>query len=199
MKTRLSIIVAGAVLALSACGGGTTTPATQNTTTTTTPPASDPVKWTGAFCGGVTPVMESLLEFLKTSITAMASGDNATVKDSMIKTLDTGAKSLGEAEKKLKDLGAPGPEAKELHEELVKFFGDSAKEYASVAEQAKKLDPSAPDFADQMGKIGGDEADPKKLQETIKKIENDPKYKDAMATAPECVEMKTKLGNALNK
>lgn len=127
------------------------------------------------------------------------SGNPVAIKEGMLKILDGGSKSLAEAEKKLTEIGAPGPEAKGTHDELVKLFGDNAEEYQRLAEQVRKLDANAPDFMDQVEKAGGDSADPSKLSDQVKKLDADPKHKDAIAKAPECAGMRTKLGRLLGQ
>ncbi len=201
MNARLTLVAAcaGVALAVTGCSGGAA-PSTQTaapTTTTTTQSTADPVKWAGAFCSGTTPVLTGAVE-LFTLVGANA--DNPVVlKEGMLKILDSGSKALAEAEGKLKEIGAPGAEAKGLHDELVKMFGDAAKEYRTVAEQMKKLDPNAPDFMTQVEKLGGESADPSKLADQIKKLDSDPKYKDAIAKAPECTEMREKLGQLIGR
>ncbi|MFC3898946.1 hypothetical protein ACFOWZ_46400 [Lentzea rhizosphaerae] len=202
MNARLSILAAcaGAALALTGCATtaapSTPTPAPA-TTSSTTPPAADPVKWAGAFCSGTTPVLTGAVELI--TVAAANAGNPVALKEGMLKILETGSKSLADAEKKLKEIGAPGPEAKALHDELVKMFGDGAKEYVTIAEQVRKIDANAPDFLDQVEKLGGESADPSKLSEQVKKLDADPKYKDAIAKAPECTEMRTKLGKLLGQ
>lgn len=202
MNARLSIVAtcAGAALALTGCSGGAA-PSTQSTapttTTTTTQPAGDPVKWAGAFCSGTTPVLTGAFELV--TLAAANANNPAALKEGMLKLLDTGSKSLAAAEQKLKEVGAPGPDAKALHDELVKMFGDGAKEYVTVAEQVRKIDANAPDFLGQVEKLGGESADPSKLSEQIKKLDADPKYKDAIAKAPECTEMRQKLGKLIGQ
>jgi hypothetical protein len=202
VNARLSILAActGAALALTGCATtaapSTPTPAPA-TTSSTTPPASDPVKWAGAFCSGTTPVLTGAVELI--TVAAANANNPVALKEGMLKILDTGSKSLADAEKKLKEIGAPGPEAKGLHDELVKMFGDSAKEYVTIAEQVRKIDANAPDFLTQVEKLGGESADPSKLSEQVKKLDADPKYKDAVAKAPECTEMRTKLGKLLGQ
>ncbi len=201
MNARLTLVAAcaGVALAVTGCSGGAA-PSTQTaapTTTTTTPPAGDPVKWAGAFCSGTTPVLTGAVELF---VLVGANANNPVVlKEGMLKILDSGSKALAEAEGKLKEIGAPGAEAKGLHDELVKMFGDAAKEYRTVAEQMKKLDPNAPDFMTQVEKLGGESADPSKLADQIKKLDSDPKYKDAIAKAPECTEMREKLGQLIGR
>ena len=202
MNARLRFVVActGAALALAGCSNSAA-PSTQKsaapTTTSVAPPAADPVKWAGAFCSGTTPVLTGAVELI--TLAAANSQNPPALKEGMLKILDSGSTALADAEKKLKDVGAPGPEAQALHDELIKMFGDGAKEYKSVAEQVKKIDANAPDFLDQVEKIGGDSADPSKFSEQIKKLDSDPKYKDAIAKAPECTEMRTKLGKLIGQ
>lgn len=200
-RLRFVVACAGTALALTGCSNSAA-PSTQSTTpapttTSAAPPAADPVKWAGAFCGGTTPVLTGAVELV--GLAATNANNPVALKEGMLKILDTGSKSLADAEKKLKEVGAPGPEAKQLHDDLVKMFGDGAKEYVTVAEQMRKLDANAPDFLDQVQKLGGESADPSKLADQIKKLDADPKYKDAIAKAPECTEMRSKLGKLLGQ
>lgn len=133
------------------------------------------------------------------TVVAANAQNPAAIKEGMLKLLDTGGKAMADTEKKLKEVGAPGPEHQAMHDELVKMFGDGAKEYVSVREQIGKIDATAPDFMEQVEKVGGDAADPSKLSDQIKKLDADPKLKDAVAKAPECTEMRTKLGKMLGK
>lgn len=200
MNARLTLVAAcaGVALAVTGCSGGAA-PSTQTAapTTTTTPPAADSVKWVGAFCSGTTPVLTGAVELF--TLVGANANNPVVLKEGMLKILDSGSKALAEAEGKLKEIGAPDAEAKALHDELVKMFGDAAKEYQTVAEQMKKLDPNAPDFMTQVEKLGGESADPSKLADQIKKLDSDSKYKDAMVKAPECTEMREKLGKLIGK
>jgi hypothetical protein len=196
---RFAVACVGSALALAGCSTSAA-PSTQSTApapTTTSAAAADPVKWAGAFCSGTTPVLTGAVELV--TLAAANAGNPVVLKEGMLKILDTGSKSLADAEKKLKEIGAPGPEAKPLHDELVKMFGDAAKEYVTVAEQMRKLDANAPDFMTQVEKLGGESADPSKLAEHVKKLDADPKYKDAIAKAPECTDMRSKLGKLIGQ
>jgi hypothetical protein len=194
VNARLSVLAvcAGAALAVTGCSGGAA-PSTQSAATTTTAPAptADAVKWAGTFCGGITPVLAGGGEL--TSVVAANAGNPAALKAGVLKVLDTGSKSLAEAEKKLADVGAPSPEVKPLHDELVKMLGDGAKEYQAVAAQLGTLDPGAPDFLVQIQKLGAAATGPAKLSAEITKLSTDPKTKDALAKAPECADMREKL------
>jgi hypothetical protein len=201
VNARLSVIAvcAGAALAVTGCSGGAT-PSTQSaapTTTTTAAPAADAVKWAGTFCGGITPVLAGGGEL--TSLVAANAGNPAALKEGVLKVLDAGSKSLADAEKKLTEVGAPAPEAKPLHDELVKTVGDGAKEYQAAAVQLRALDPSAPDFMAQIQKLGAAATGPAKLSAEIAKLNANPLTKDALGKAPECVDMSAKLGKLIGQ
>ncbi|WP_447005262.1 hypothetical protein ACRAKI_01560 [Saccharothrix isguenensis] len=185
--------VFAAVLVTAACGGGGTsssgTSTTSATTTTTTPAAdADPVKWTGTFCEGISPTIEGVMTLLKTMFEGGAE-DPAVQKAALLDYSGKAGKSLSEAGEKLDDLGAPSADAQELHDELVTFFTDSGKTLNEVNAELEKLDPADPEFSAKLEKLGGDQADPSKLQEQIKRLQEDPELAAAFKQAPECVAM----------
>ncbi|ROP38954.1 hypothetical protein [Saccharothrix texasensis] len=197
MKHRVALAgVFAAVLVTSACGGGgssaSSTSGSTATTTTTTAADADPVKWTGTFCEGISPTIEGVLTLLKTMFEGGAE-DPAVQKTALLDYSSKAGKSLSEAGEKLDDLGAPSPESQELHDELVKFFTDSGKTLTQVNTELAALDPADPEFATKLEQLGGDQADPSKLQEQIKKLQDDPKLGPAFKQAPECVAMSETL------
>lgn len=197
MKQRIALygVLAGAVLAVSACSSApaanTTAPSSATSATSAAAAKnSDPIAWTGAFCEGISPTMEGLVEVLKVAL--QPNPDPVAQKDSLMKFASTSGESMTSTAKKLDELGPPSKEAEALHEELVKFFTDNGKTLAKTKEDLAKLDPAAPDFIDQVGKLG-DGTDQSAFQEQIKKLTEDPTLKDALAKAPQCVEMSTKM------
>lgn len=194
MKHRVALAGAfAAVLVTAACGGGgassSSTGGSSATTTTTTAAAdADPVKWTGTFCEGIGPTIEGVMTLLKTMFEGGAE-DPAVQKAALLDYSSKAGKSLSEAGEKLDDLGAPSAESQELHDELVKFFTDSGKTLTEVNTELAALDPADPEFATKLEQLGGDQADPSKLQEQIKKLQDDPKLGEAFKQAPECVAM----------
>jgi hypothetical protein len=194
VKHRVALAGAfAAVLVTAACGGGgassSSTGGSSATTTTTTAAANaDPVKWTGTFCEGIGPTIEGVMTLLKTMFEGGAE-DPAVQKAALLDYSSKAGKSLAEAGEKLDDLGAPSAESQELHDELVKFFTDSGKTLTEVNTELAALDPADPEFATKLEQLGGDQADPSKLQEQIKKLQDDPKLGEAFKTAPECVAM----------
>ncbi|MCE6999602.1 hypothetical protein LZG04_33030 [Saccharothrix sp. S26] len=198
MKHRVALAgVFAAVLVTAACGGGGASSSSAGgssaTTTTTTAAANaDPVKWTGTFCEGIGPTIEGVLSLLKTMFEGGAE-DPAVQKAALLDYSSKAGTSLSAAGEKLEDLGAPSAESQELHDELVKFFTDSGKTLAQVNTELAALDPADPEFSTKLEQLGGDQADPSKLQEQIKKLQDDPKLGEAFKQAPECVAMQDTL------
>ncbi|XVS64806.1 hypothetical protein ACQPYE_01710 [Actinosynnema sp. CA-299493] len=197
MKHRVALAgVFAAVLVTSACGGGgspaSSTSGSTATTTTTTAADADPIEWTGTFCEGISPTIEGVLTLLKTMFEGGAE-DPAVQKTALLDYSSKAGKSLTAAGEKLDDLGAPSAESQELHDELVKFFTDSGKTLTQVNTELAALDPADPEFATKLEQLGGDQADPSKLQEQIKKLQDDPKLGQAFKEAPECVAMSETL------
>ncbi len=197
-KHRVALAGAfAAVLVTAACGGGGTssssTAGSPATTTTTTAAANaDPIKWTGTFCEGIGPTIEGVLALLKTMFEGGAE-DPAVQKAALLDYSSKAGTSLTEAGAELEDLGAPSAASQELHDELVKFFTDSGKTLTEVNTELAALDPADPEFATKLEQLGGDQADPSKLQEQIKKLQDDPELGEAFKQAPECVAMSETL------
>ncbi|MGW4111618.1 hypothetical protein ACWEFJ_12125 [Actinosynnema sp. NPDC004786] len=195
MKHRVALAGAfAAVLVTAACGGGggsssaDSGSATTTTTTTTAAANADPVEWTGTFCEGVGPTIEGVMTLLKAMFEGGAE-DPAVQKAALLDYSSKAGKSLTEAGEKLDDLGAPSAEAQELHDELVKFFSDSGRTLTEVNSELEALDPADPEFSTKLERLGGDQADPSKLQEQIKKLQDDPELGEAFKQAPQCVAM----------
>ncbi len=193
--TVLSGVITAAVLAVAGCSStpAATTTATSGSSTGSSAPAaakSDPVAWTGAFCEGITPTMEGLVEVLKLAF--QEAPDPVAQKEALMKYATTAGEGMTDTAKKLEKLGPPSKEAEALHVELVKFFNENGSTLAKTKDQLAALDPAAPDFMEQVGKLG-EGADQATLQTQIKKLSEDPALKDAFAKAPQCVEMSTKM------
>ncbi len=194
VKTRLTLAaVFAAVLVTGACSGSGSGGSGSSTTTTTTAKAAtaDPVKWAGTFCSGISPSIEGAVELLKAMLGG-ASADPAAQQKLLLDYASKSGKSLSDAGAKLTDLGAPSADAQALHDELVKFFTDTGKQLNNASEGLAKLDPADPEFATKLEQLGGQDADPSKLQEQIKKLQEDPKLGAAFKDAPECVAMTEK-------
>lgn len=197
MKHRVALAgVFAAVLVTAACGGGSSSSSTggssATTTTTTAAADADPVAWAGTFCEGMGPTIEGVLSMLKTMFEGGAE-DPAVQKAALLEYSSKAGKAMTEAGAKLEGLGVPTAESRELHDELVKFFTESGKTATEVNTELAALDPADPEFATKLERLGGDQADPSKLQEQVKKLQDDPKLGEAFKQAPECVKMQETL------
>lgn len=194
LKRRAAVAgVLSAALVTAACGGGSGSSAsgsssTAATTTTTAAANADPVEWAGTFCEGIGPTVEGVMNLLKTMFEGGAE-DPAVQKKALLDYSGPAGKSLTDAGEKLEGMGAPSADAQELHDEVVKFFNDSGKTLTQVNEELAALDPNDPEFATKLEQLGGDQADPSKLQEQVKKLQDDPELGEAFKKAPQCVEM----------
>ncbi|MFI9008956.1 hypothetical protein ACIGNX_17200 [Actinosynnema sp. NPDC053489] len=198
MKHRVALAgVFAAVLVTAACGGGgaaypssssSSTGSSATATSASATAGADPVKWTGTFCQGVGPTIEGVMSLLKTMFEGGAE-DPAVQKAALLDYSAKAGKSLSEAGRELDDLGAPSAAGRELHDELVKFFTDTGGQLTEVNAELAKLDPADPEFAAKLERLGGDQADPSKLQEQIKKLQDDPELGEAFKQAPECQAM----------
>ncbi|WP_158848143.1 hypothetical protein [Saccharothrix deserti] len=194
VKHRVVLAAAFAVvLVTAACGGGGSSSSSGSgssatTTTTTAAATADPVEWTGTFCDGIGPTVQGVLDLLKIMFEGGAE-DPAKQKAALLDYSAKAGESMSEAGEKLEGLGAPSAETQVLHDELVKFFTDSGKTLTEVNTELAKLDPADPQFATKLEQLGGDQADPSKLQEQIKKLQEDPKLGEAFKQAPQCVQM----------
>jgi hypothetical protein len=201
VKNRVALAsVFAAVLVTAACGGGggggtAASSGSGSSTTTTTAAAAgnaDPIEWTGTFCEGIGPTVEAVMALLKTMFEGGAE-DPAVQKAALLDYSGKAGKALSDAGGKLDDLGAPSADSQQLHDELVVFFTDSGETLADLKTELAQLDPADPEFAAELERLGGAQADPSKLQEQVKKLQGDPVLGEAFKQAPQCVQMSETL------
>jgi hypothetical protein len=194
------VVLAGAlagVLVTAACGAGGSSSAgtgstTSTTATTTAAATADPAEWTNTFCEGIGPTAEAVVDLYAGQF-AEGGTDPTTVKTLLLDHSAKAGKSLTDAGERLEALGAPFPEARTLHGEVVAFFTDSGKELTEVNSELAKLDPADPEFTAKLERLGSASADPSELQEQIKKLQDVAQLDEAFKQAPRCVEMVEKL------
>lgn len=145
-------------------------------------------QWVDTFCGGLLPGMKAGLE-----LKAQDPADPAAVKAVYLKLVTANAAALADAEKKLKELGPPSDELKDVHERLTKYVGESARSYAAALAPVEKLEPNA-QFWDNAEKALADTSQvssPEELRATFDALEKSPKYAGAMAKSIPCGELKS--------
>lgn len=90
-----------------------------------------------------------------------------------------------------------------LKEGMLKILGNGSKSLADAEKKLKEVGApgaEAPAVHDELVKLFGDGAkEYRSVAEQVQKIDADPKYKDAIAKAPECTEMRAKLGKVLGQ
>jgi hypothetical protein len=176
VKSRLiAAVLAGTVVLTSACGSDEDEPLTDAQG-----------RWVDTFCGGLLPGMKAGLE-LKEQDPA----NPAAVKTAYLELVTANATALADAEKKLKELGPPSDELKDVHERLTKYVSESARSYAAAQAPVEKLEPNA-QFWENAEKALADTSQvssPEDLRATFDALEKSPKYAVAMAKSTPCAEL----------
>jgi hypothetical protein len=176
----LAIVLAGSVALTSACASDEEKPLTDAQG-----------RWVDAFCGGLLPGVKAGAE-----LRAQDSADPAAVKAAYLELVTANATSLADAEQKLKELGPPSDELKDVHERTVTYLGESAKSYAAALAPVAALQPDA-QFWDSAEKVLADTSQvksPEQLRATFDALEKSPKYSAAMGKSASCGEVKSSAG-----
>lgn len=175
MKARLIAAVL-ATVALSGCASDEEKPLTDAQG-----------RWIDTFCGGVLPGMRAGLE-----LQAQNPADPAAVKASYLKLITVNATAFADAEKKLKELGPPSDELKDVHERLVKYAGESARSYVAAQAPVQALEPNAQlwESAEKALTDALQVTSPEDLRATFDALEKSPKYAAAMGKSAPCSELK---------
>lgn len=144
-------------------------------------------QWVDAFCGGLLPGMKAGRE-----LQAQDSADPAAVKTAYLRLVTANITALAGAEKKLKELGPPSDELKDVHERLTKYLGESARSYTAAQAPVEKLEANAT-FWENAEKALADTSQvssPEELRATFDALEKSPKYAGAMGKSAPCSELK---------
>ncbi|GGP36086.1 hypothetical protein [Saccharothrix coeruleofusca] len=205
MKHR--IILPGllaACLAVASCTSGTTsgdTAATGSsgsaapTTTTTSAATADPVTWAGAFCDGMGVMAQGMVEMLQALLAGGNATDPAAQKAALLQFSEKSGTALTAASEELARIGAPSPETRALHDELVGYFGQAGKGLTDANRELAGLDPNDPQFSAKLEQLGGEAGDPTTLRQQVEKIQGDPVLGAAFKQAPQCTAMGDLLRN----
>lgn len=146
-------------------------------------------RWVDTFCGGLLPGMKAGQELQKQD-----AANPAAVKTAYLKLVTDNAAALADAEAKLKELGPPSDELENVHERLMKYFGESARSYAAAKAPVEKLEPNA-QFWESAEKALADTSQvsaPEELRATFDALEKSPKYAAAMGKSTPCSELKAR-------
>jgi hypothetical protein len=176
MRTRLlAALLTGAVV-LTACGSDEDKPLTEAQG-----------QWVDAFCTGLLPGMKAGQD-----LKAKDPADPAAIKTAYLNLVTANATAFTDAEKKLKELGPPSDELKDVHDRLTKYFGESARSYAAARGPVEKLEPDAQfwENAEKALAETSQVSSPEDLRATFDALEKSPKYAAAMGKSAPCSGLK---------
>ncbi|MPZ64567.1 MAG: hypothetical protein GEU83_03285 [Pseudonocardiaceae bacterium] len=175
---------AALVLGLTAAGCGTQDDSAEGAQPVADGQAvAEPVRWTGAFCGGLGEVIRSAEAMDATP------SDPQAQQDSLLAFADSLQQSLDATTAELDGLGAPdvtgGAETQQI---VLDFFTAASEATATQREQLVALDPDAPDFEQRLGEIAGEGAE-SELSGGMAEVTGNPELATAFRDAPECQQM----------
>jgi hypothetical protein len=170
-------------LALGGCGSAAVTakPAP--------PKGSDPVAWTGAFCGGLGDVIAAVSAIAKSPPTPQGQ------KDGLLAFADSAQQAFSNTAHKLTQLGPPAiTDGKQVQDTAVGFFTTAAGTIGDQRTKLVALDPKDPDFTQKASHLGGPDlgaATSTQLQGLTSNKELAP----AFGAAPECQRLSASAGH----
>lgn len=181
--SRRVAAAAAVVLGLTAAGCGTQDGSTEGAQPVAGgQAAADPVRWTGAFCGGLGDVIRSA-EAMGTPSEPQAQ------QDSLLAFADSMQQSLDATAAKLDRLGAPDVTGGAKTQQIVlDFFTAASEATATQRERLVALDPEAPDFEQRLGEIAGEGA-ASEISGGMAEVTGNPELVPAFRDAPECQQM----------
>lgn len=162
-------------LVLAGCGSGDTTKSAASQ-------GSDPVAWTGVFCGGLGDVISG--------VSALAKSDTSPQgqKNGLLEFSDIAQRAFTNTAQKLEKLGPPRiADGKHVQDTAVGFFTTAA---GTVGEQRAKLaalDAKDPDFVNKASHLAG--PDLSAASEQMKGLTSNPQLAPAFRDAPQCKQL----------
>lgn len=174
-------VAAGVLLALAGCGSGS------GNAKPAAPQGSDPVAWTGAFCGGLGEVISG--------VSAIAKADTSPQgqKDGLLEFSDIAQRAFTNTAQKLEKLGPPRVnDGKQVQATAVGFFTSAA---GTVGEQRAKLaalDAKDPEFVTKASHLAGPDLSGASAQ--MQGLTSNPQLAPAFRSAPECKQLAAAAG-----
>lgn len=132
-------------LALGGCGSAAVTPKPA-----AAPKGSDPVAWTGAFCGGLGDVITAVSAIAKSPPTPQGQ------KDGLLQFADSAQQAFANTADKLTQLGPPAiTDGKQVQSTAVGFFTTAAGTVGGQRAKLAALDPKDPNFMQKANNLAG--------------------------------------------
>jgi hypothetical protein len=153
------------------------------------PKGSDPVAWTGAFCGGLGGVIAAVSAIAKSPQTPQGQ------KDGLLEFADTAQQAFANTAHKLTQLGPPAiNDGKRVQDTAVGFFTTAAGTVGDQRAKLAGLDAKDPNFMQKANHLAGPDlgaATNTQVQELTSNTELAPAY----SAAPECRQLGATAGH----
>jgi hypothetical protein len=141
--------------------------------------SSDPVAWTGTFCGGLGDVISGVSAIAKSDPSPQGQ------KDGLLKFSDIAQQAFTSTAQKLEKLGPPRiKDGKQVQETAVGFFTTAAGTVGAQRARLAALDAKDPDFANKASHLGGPDLTAASAQ--MKGLTSNPELAPAFRNAPQC-------------
>lgn len=155
------------------------------------PPAatqgSDPVAWTGAFCGGLGDVISGVSAIAKSDTTPQGQ------KAGLLEFSDIAQRAFTNTAQKLEKLGPPRvTDGKHVQDTAVGFFTTAAGTVGDQRAKLAALDAQDPDFVNKASHLAGPDLSGASAQ--MQGLTSNPQLAPAFRTAPECKQLAAAAG-----
>ncbi len=163
-------------LAVTGCGSS---PSSDAKSATGSQQGSDPVAWTGAFCGGLGDVIGGVAAIAKSDSTPQSQ------KDGLLAFSDIAQRAFTNTARKLENLGPPKiTDGKKIQDTAVGFFHTAAGTVGDQRAKLAALDAKDPDFVKKAGSLAGPDLTAASAQ--MQGLTTNQELAPAFRSAPEC-------------
>jgi hypothetical protein len=148
---------------------------------------SDPVAWTGAFCGGLGDVISGVSAIAKSASTPQGQ------KDGLLEFSDIAQRAFSNTAQKLDKLGPPKvTDGKRIQDTAVGFFTTAAGTVSDQRTKLAALDAKDPDFVNKASHLAG--PDLSGASSEMQGLTSNQELAPAFRTAPECKQLSATAG-----
>lgn len=171
-------------LALGGCGSVAVTPKPA-----AAPKGSDPVAWTGAFCGGLGDVIAAVSAIAKSPQTPQGQ------KDGLLGFADAAQQAFANAAHKLTQLGPPAiNDGKRVQDTAVGFFTTAAGTVGDQRAKVAALDAKDPNFEQKANHLAGPDLGAA-ANTQVQGLTSNKELAPAFGAAPECRQLGATAGH----
>lgn len=148
---------------------------------------SDPVAWTGAFCGGLSDVIGGVSAIAKSQATPQGQ------KDGLLEFSDIAQRAFANTAQKLEQLGPPRiNDGQRLQDTAVGFFRTAAVTVSDQRAKLAALDAADPEFVQKASTLAGPDLSGASAQ--MQGLTSNQELAPAFRAAPECQRLTADAG-----